>query len=337
MYVVIFIIVLAYIMDLIVGDPYWFYHPVIIIGRLISYLEKKIRRIIDSKFGGFCIVITTMSIVGTTMILLSYLFFQNKVIGIAFSIISICTCFSTKSLAKESLKVKRPLENKDIKGARKFLSYIVGRDTTYLDENEIIRATVETIAENTVDGTISPLFYAFLGGLIGIFVSNKASSMEGGLTYAVVFSMLYKAVNTMDSMIGYKNKKYINIGMFAARLDDVANFIPARLSMPFFTIASFLLGFDYKSCFKISIRDRKNHKSPNCAYPEGAVAGALGIRLGGDNVYFGELVKKPTIGDFKKELEIKDIDDTIKLLYLSTLIGVVLFTFISLLLIYKFK
>ena len=362
---IVFVIIIAYILDLIVGDPSWFYHPVIAIGRLISFLEKRVKKRMDTKLGGVFIVLPTLITVFLVMYFSSHLLFKIQIIGLLFSIISLCTCFATKSLAKESLKVKTPLDVGDMDKARLYLSYIVGRETKNLEKKDIIRATVETVAENTVDGIISPMFYAFVGLIIGYIIGgfdigtygaptntdygsmiwNLSNGVHGdkyyyglfhlnnkevsSIVWAVVLSMIYKAINTMDSMIGYKNEKYINIGMVAARLDDVANYIPARLSVLFFAVASVICKYDCKSCIKIAIRDRKNHKSPNCAYPEGSVAGALGIRLGGDNVYFGEVVKKPTIGDKKRNIEIEDINRSIKLMYISSVISILFLGILS--------
>ena len=186
------------------------------------------------------------------------------------------------------------------------LSYIVGRDTSKLSEKEIIRATVETVAENTVDGIIAPLFYAFIGG--------------APLAFA------YKAINTLDSTVGYKNEKYKDLGFASAKIDDIANYVPARLTAVLMSLASLFLRFDAKNCLRIAIRDRKNHKSPNCAYPEGAAAGALGVQLGGTNVYFGEVVVKPTIGDATRELVIADITRGNQLMYMTSVVGVLIFT-----------
>ena len=196
------------------------------------------------------------------------------------------------------------------------MSYIVGRDTENLSEKEIIRATVETVAENTVDGLIAPLFYAFVGACINV----------GGISLAAPLAMTYKAINTLDSSVGYKNEKYLHIGFASAKIDDIANYIPSRISVILFTIGNLFLRNDYKNCFKISIRDRKNHKSPNCAFSEGAVAGALGIQLGGTNIYFGETVYKPTIGDKTREIEVQDISRTNKILYATSLTSMLVFT-----------
>lgn len=311
MEIFVLISIFAYFMDLIVGDPYGFPHPVIYIGKLISLLEKNLRKLnINMKLAGALLCLILMSSVALITYSICKLASVNIYLYIFVSAVIVCTCFSTKCLADEGKKIYDSFEEKNIELSRKQLSYIVGRDTSALDEPDIIRATVETIAENTVDGTISPMFYAFIGGPI--------------------LAILYKAVNTMDSMIGYKNERYIDFGMTAARLDDIFNYIPARISLIGFTMASFILRYDYKSCIKIAIRDRKNHTSPNCAYPEAAVAGALGIELGGTNIYFGQKVYKPTIGEKKRKIVKEDILKTSRLLYLSTFLTLILFIVISL-------
>ncbi|WP_250673831.1 adenosylcobinamide-phosphate synthase CbiB [Paraclostridium ghonii] len=310
---IIIVMIIAYIMDLIIGDPYSFPHPVRFIGNFIKFIEGKIRNIFKSKkglkIGGFLLWIIT---VGTTALLTKLIlevFSINNILYVIVSSAILYTTLSTKCLAHEARKIYEVLKSGDIEKSRKQLSYIVGRDTTTLNENEIIRATVETVAENTVDGIISPMMYGFIGG--------------------PVFAMAYKAINTLDSMVGYKNEKYGDIGFASAKIDDIANFIPARITPFFMMIASFILGFNSKKSIKIAIRDRKNHKSPNCAYAEGAVAGALEVQLGGTNMYFGEKVYKPTIGDKDRELEIEDIIRTNKIMYMTSFIALVIFSTIT--------
>lgn len=298
----ILIMILGYIMDLVFGDPYWFPHPVRFIGKLISKTEKFIRKHAKSekslKYWGILMwlvpVVTTALVTALIVKIASF----NKYVEIFVSAFIIYTTLSTKCLKDEATKIYNVLETGDIKKSRVQLSYIVGRDTTNLSQSEIIRATVETVAENTVDGTISPMFYGFLFGPVG--------------------AMTYKAINTLDSMVGYKNDKYLNLGCVSAKLDDVANFIPARLTAIFMPLGAFLCGMNGLNSFKIAIRDRKNHKSPNCAFAEGAAAGAIGVQLGGTNIYFGKEVYKPTIGDKKRELENYDIVRMNKLMYATT-------------------
>ena len=303
-------IYIGYIIDLIIGDPYSFPHPVRYIGKLIKVTEKKIRNIAKTdkglKIGGFILWAITVGLtyLVTYMIVKLFSFIPGGYI-IANSIL-IYTTLATKCLKDEAVKIYNVLKTGDIEKSRIQLSYIVGRDTTHLDEGEIIRATVETVAENTVDGIIAPMFYAFIGG--------------------APLAMAYKAINTLDSTVGYKNEKYKELGFASAKIDDIANYIPARIAVLLMAIGSLVLGYDYKKASQIAVRDRKNHKSPNCAYPEGAVAGALGVQLGGTNIYFGQAVYKPTIGDKVREIEIEDIVKTNKIMYATSLTSMVIFT-----------
>ena len=303
--------IIGYLMDLILGDPENLYHPVRLIGNLIARLEKKqnvnnldgnIRR----KRGRLLVVIvliTTAAYVGLILIVayaLSYKF------GILVEAFMTYLCLAIKSLKDESRKVQRELEAGDISGARMAVSMIVGRDTAGLDEAGITRAAVETVAENTSDGVIAPMICLAIGG--------------------PVLGWIYKAINTMDSMVGYHNDRYEDYGRAAARLDDVANFIPARVSAVFMIMASYILqifmGTYYSGsrAFKIFKRDRFNHKSPNSAQTESVCAGALGIRLAGDAYYFGKLVEKPYIGDDIRPIEPADIHRSHVLLYLTSFI-----------------
>lgn len=310
---IILVMVIAYLLDLVIGDPYSFPHPVRFIGNLIRFTEGKIRIIFKSKkqlkIGGFLLWIITVGFTALVTNLILSLLCINNIFYVIIASIILYTTLSTKCLADEAKKIYEVLKTGDIEKSRKQLSYIVGRDTTSLNENEIIRATVETVAENTVDGIISPMMYGFIGG--------------------PVLAMAYKAINTLDSMVGYKNEKYGDIGFVSAKIDDIANFIPARITPFFMMIASFILGFNSKKSIKIAMRDRKNHKSPNCAYAEGAVAGALEVQLGGTNMYFGEKVYKPTIGDKDRDLEAEDILRTNKIMYLTSFIALVIFSIIT--------
>ncbi|MDD5880036.1 MAG: adenosylcobinamide-phosphate synthase CbiB [Clostridiales bacterium] len=300
----------GYALDLIIGDPYSFPHPVRYIGKLISIVEKQIRKITSSdkglKIAGFFLwFIVVGATFGITTLVLQ-LFKFNKLAYFIVNTILIYTTLATKCLKDESVKIYKVLKTGDLEKSRIQLSYIVGRDTKNLNEKEIVRATVETVAENTVDGIIAPLFYGFIGG--------------------APLAMAYKAVNTLDSTVGYKNDKYYYLGFASAKIDDIANYIPARLGVILLPLGSLFTGFNFKDALKIGIRDRKNHKSPNCAFSEGAVAGALGIQLGGTNVYFGKEVYKPTIGDKTREIEIEDIVRTNKIMYSSSIISIIIFT-----------
>ena len=300
----------GYALDLIIGDPYSFPHPVRYIGKLISIVEKQIRKITSSdkglKIAGFFLwFIVVGATFGITTLVLQ-LFKFNKLAYFIVNTILIYTTLATKCLKDESVKIYKVLKTGDLEKSRIQLSYIVGRDTKNLNEKEIVRATVETVAENTVDGIIAPLFYGFIGG--------------------APLAMSYKAVNTLDSTVGYKNDKYYYLGFASAKIDDIANYIPARLGVILLSLGSLFAGFNFRNALKIGIRDRKNHKSPNCAFSEGAVAGALGIQLGGTNVYFGKEVYKPTIGDKTREIEIEDIVRTNKIMYSSSIISIIIFT-----------
>ena len=302
----------GYALDLIIGDPYSFPHPVRYIGKLISMVEKQIRKITSSdkglKIAGFFLWFIVVGLTFCVTSLILQLFKFNKIIYFVVNTILIYTTLATKCLKDESVKIYKVLKTGDLEKSRIQLSYIVGRDTTNLNEKEIVRATVETVAENTVDGIIAPLFYGFIGG--------------------APLAMAYKAINTLDSTVGYKNDKYYYLGFASAKIDDIANYIPARLGVVLLSLGSLFVGFNFKNALKIGIRDRKNHKSPNCAFPEGAVSGALGIQLGGTNVYFGKEVYKPTIGDKTREIEIEDIVRTNKIMYSSSIISMIIFTVI---------
>lgn len=298
---------IGFILDIIIGDPNNPFHPVRGIGYMASKLENIFRTILKKnlKLAGFIVWIVT---VGLTFIITFGIVKAAKNFNINFGIILegilIYFCISSKGLVVEGYKVIKFLINDDLDGARKQLSFIVGRDTGSLSKEGIVKAVVETIAENMADGVIAPLFYA------GIFGAPLAFA--------------YKAVNTLDSMFGYKNNKYIDFGYFPAKLDDVFNYIPARITGILIVLTSCILGYDYKNSFKIYKRDRYNHTSPNSAHPEAAMAGALRVQLGGANYYFGKLVEKPTIGDKVKEIEINDVNKTVKVLYLSSFIGFLL-------------
>ena len=296
------ILIGAYLIDLAIGDPRFLPHPIILMGRLVSFLENNIRRAVKSeRAGGFLLVILVLLITGGITYGLLYLAYMiSNYLGAALECILIYQIFATKSLREESMKVAEGLEKSLVEG-RKAVSYIVGRDTKELDENGVIKATVETVAENTTDGVVAPIVFCAIGG--------------AGL------GMIYKAVNTMDSMIGYKNERYIKFGTVAARLDDFVNFIPARITAFIMIIASGLLGMDMKNAIRIFKRDRFNHKSPNSAQTESVCAGALDIELAGNACYFGELYEKPTIGDDLRDIEIEDIRKANKLMYLTSAIA----------------
>ena len=303
---------IAYILDLIFGDPQNILHPVQIIGKLIEILEKLL---LKKKYKVAAGGILTVLIVGITYEFCYIISGNISIPAVAIlEIYLMYTVFSINSLAREGRRVYSILERGDIEVARKELAYLVSRDTGKMDTKMIIRSTMETISENTVDGVIAPMFYMFLGGL--------------------PLAMVYKAVNTLDSMVGYKNEKYMEFGKISAKVDDAANFIPARITGILIVIASFILRYDYKSAWKIFLRDRKNHSSPNSAHSESSVAGALGVQFGGKVSYFGKEVDKPTIGDKKKDFELEDIKKNIKIMYVTAFLGIVIFTKIVLIINY---
>ena len=301
---------IAYLLDLILGDPYWFPHPVRFIGKYITFIENKIYSLKNKKvWGGVLAFIVIFS----TVVLSYYIARISEFLEIFF----LYTTLATKSLGAEGIKVYKILKSGDLQKAQKELSYLVSRDTGEMDEIQVVRSTMETIAENSVDGIIAPMFYAFLGSFILI----------DGVSMALPLAMGYKAVNTLDSMVGYKNDKYIDFGMVSAKVDDFFNFIPARLSgLIIIPIATFLLGMGIKKPLKIFFRDRKNHSSPNSGHPEAVFAGAIGVQFGGKTKYFGKYFEKPTIGDKLKEFQCEDIKKCYKIMFMTSFVGIVLFT-----------
>ena len=293
-------VILGFLLDCAVGDPYNIPHPIKLIGRLIGTLEKLVRkRMKNLRLGGVILgmtVILLSTAVPLALLLVCYHF--SLILGIVAETVLCCYMLAARCLCRESMKVCRAAESGDTEAARKAVSMIVGRDTAVLDRAGIIRAAVETVAENTSDGVTAPLFYMGLGGAVGAF--------------------FFKSVNTMDSMIGYKDEKFADIGRFAAKLDDVLNYIPSRLTAFFMVIAAPISGLDGRNAFRIWRRDRRNHASPNSAQTESACAGALHLRLAGDAWYFGKLHKKPYIGDDDRPVEPADIRRANKLMYVTS-------------------
>lgn len=287
----------GFILDSVIGDPYNIPHPIRLIGRLIAGLEKAVRRHFKNlRLGGALLALTVIAVsAALPLALLLVCYRVNIVLGAVAESVLCCYMLAARCLCRESMKVCRAAESGDIEEARRAVSMIVGRDTAVLDRDGIIRAAVETVAENTSDGVTAPLFYMGLGGAVGAF--------------------FYKSVNTMDSMIGYKNEKYADIGWFAAKLDDVLNFIPSRLTALLMAAAASVLGLDGRGALRIWRRDRRKHASPNSAQTESACAGALHVRLAGDAWYFGKLHKKPYIGDDDRPIESGDIRRANRLMY----------------------
>lgn len=295
-------IIIGFVIDSFIGDPYNLPHPIRLIGRLISKLEKFIRRRFRNLYaGGVFLALTVIFISAVVPFFILYFYYRlNIIFGILIEGIFCYYLIAPKCLRNESMKVYSAIKIKDTEKARKAVSMIVGRDTQCLDESGIIKAAVETVAENTSDGVTAPIMYMSLGG--------------------AVFGFIYKAVNTMDSMIGYKNDKYINLGRFAAKLDDAFNFIPSRLTAAVMILSAYILGMNGKNAFRIWKRDRRKHASPNSAQTEAVCAGALEIRLAGDAYYFGKLHKKEYIGDDICPIENEDIRRANKLMYCTSII-----------------
>ncbi len=298
--------VAAFLIDALIGDPRSKLHPVVLMGNLISLLEKFLRRDNDGYVKKICmggILVTVVLAVSYgigVLILLLVSLTGSYTLKIFVEAIVLSFMISPRSLADAGREIYFLLTAENLIEARRKVGWIVGRDTDYLNEAEVVRATVETVSENTVDGIISPLFYFAIGGL--------------------PLAIAYRAVNTMDSMIGYKNEKYIYFGRVAARLDDVANFIPARLTAILFIAAALILNLDYKNAYEMMLRDADKHPSPNGGYAEATVAGALNIQLGGINSYFGVPHFRAYMGDPIEPLNANHILLTIRLMYTATII-----------------
>ena len=313
-------LILGFVIDLILGDPHSLIHPVQIIGWFISAFKKGIQRLLYGclyqeamdkgmkqkknmeLFLGFVMMLLIVG--GTYAVIWGILFAAERIhSGLAFclEVLFIYQILATRSLRTESMKVYHRLKEGDLAGARKEISYLVGRDTQSLDEAEIAKADIETIAENLADGVVAPMFFIALGG--------------------APLGFAYKAVNTLDSMVAYRNPENLYIGRASAKADDLCNFIPARLAAIMIIIASGLLGLDIRGAWRIFLRDRYKHLSPNSAQTEAAAAGALQIQLGGTHTYFGKVVEKPVIGDDIRPVVFDDIRKMNRLLYASAFLS----------------
>lgn len=302
---------IGYAADLCIGDPRWLYHPIRAIGSLIAFFEKSIRRIFPATdrgelIGGLLTVLLVLLCCGLFPAVLLYIAFRlNELLGIAAASFMCYQLLAVRSLRDESMKVYSALCCGTTDDGRKAVSMIVGRDTKPLDEKGVVKAAVETVAENFSDGVLAPMFYMILGGPIAMY--------------------LYKAVNTMDSMLGYKNEKYLYFGRCAAKLDDIVNFIPSRIAAILLIFASAFCRLNTKNAWRIFRRDRFRHASPNSAQTEAAMAGALGVKLAGDAFYFGTLCKKEYIGDELRQIEREDIARANRLMYVAAFVAVVIF------------
>ena len=304
-------VLLGFLIDCAIGDPAWLLHPVVLIGKLISLSEKGLRRVFPKTDRGAFQAGLTMAILvpilsaGVSFGILFGLYLLSPWAYFAMSSIMCWQCFAARCLAKEAQKVVKALETDGLEAGRKQVSMLVGRDTDELSEEQVLKATVETVAENASDGVIAPMLFMLLFGAVGGF--------------------FYKAINTMDSMVGYKNDRYLYFGRAAAKLDDAANFAPARLSALAMIAASPALKLDGRNAFRIWKRDRRKHASPNSAQTESVAAGALHIELAGPASYFGKRVEKPTLGDDDRPIERADVRRTSGLMYGASILVLLLF------------
>lgn len=309
-------LIIGFALDLCLGDPSWLPHPVAWIGKGVSYLEETLRRSAtasryrDSLNGLLLVVVVVMGVYYAAAIVAAIAGSIHPYVGVAVESYLVFQLLAVRGLRDAGVKVYRRLVRFDLPGARAALAEIVSRDTGSLDQDGVARAAVESIAENASDGAVAPMFFYAVGGL--------------------PLLAAYKAINTLDSMVGYKNVRYRDFGRIAALLDDIANFIPARLTGLFFVAAAFPIRYDWRESWRIFRRDRKKHSSPNAGHPEAAVAGALGVRLGGPSFYGGLLVQKPWIGDPKRSIEAEDIVRTNRLLYAASALALLVFVWVRL-------
>ena len=299
----------GFILDRILGDPQWRFHPIRLIGNLISFWEKRLlkdqQEAAMKRAGVWLVVAVTVPSVLLPLVLLILCQILHPLLRLLAESILCYFLFAAKALRTESMKVYDNLVKGDLEGGRQAVSMIVGRDTQSLTEEGIIKAAVETVAENTSDGVVAPVLYTLLLG--------------------APLGFLYKAINTMDSMVGYKNDKYLYFGRAAAKLDDVVNFIPARISAYLMILSAFLLGEDGKNAYRIYRRDRYHHASPNSAHTEAVCAGALRVQLAGDAYYFGKLYKKEYIGDALTPIEVSMIPRADRLMYMTSILALLIF------------
>ena len=307
----------GFIVDCFLGDPVWILpHPVVLIGKLISFSEKTLRKIFpktdrgERAAGAVMAVLVPLISAGIAFGILYLCFIIHPILYFAVCTMMCWQILAARCLEKEAVKVVRVLEKDGLPAARKQVGMLVGRDTDQLTEEQVLKAAVETVAENTSDGIIAPLLFMMLAGPVGGF--------------------FYKAVNTMDSMVGYKNEKYLWFGRCAAKLDDVVNFIPARLSALGMIFSAYILGFDGRNAARIWKRDRRKHASPNSAQTEAVCAGALHLQLAGPASYFGKVHDKPTLGDPDRTIEREDVRRSCRLMYGTTVFWLVIFLGISL-------
>ncbi len=319
---------LAFLLDALFGDPPALPHPVRFLGWFISRMERFLRKRFrlsaqtvqaerrNARIAGGLLLAATLLVAFSGSWVLQYLAARlHPVAGHAVTILLLYSALATRCLGDEAMKVFRILSSGDLPGARKQLSMLVGRQTDQLDAAAVARGAAETVAENTVDGVLSVLFFACIGSFFGL---------------AAPFAWSFKAVSTLDSMVGYKNERYLHFGTASARADDAANWLPARISALLIPAAAFFCGLDAGNSLRILRRDHGKHASPNSGWPESGFAGALRVQFGGPNVYFGQLVDKPHIGDHQKEITPETVPAAVRLMWATTLLGLLLFSLLSL-------
>lgn len=299
-----YILPAAFLLDFLLGDPLWLPHPVRWMGKAIEKFQPIFRQKYENKkTAGFLFALTLIVatwFIGSLLLTAARVF--DPFLGKTIEIMMIYYTISAFSLKTAAMAVYNALITEGLEAARKKLSHIVGRDTERLDKDAVVRAGVETVAENLVDGVIAPLFWAAVGG--------------------APLAMAYKMINTLDSMVGYKNEEFMDFGMVSARTDDVANFVPARLSVPIIAVSAFFLKISWKRALDTGFKEGRNHTSPNAGYPEAAFAGALGVRLGGPNFYENVRVEKPWIGASFGPVEQEDLKKACRLMLVSSAFGV---------------
>lgn len=306
------ILVAAFLLDLAVGDPRWLPHPVVLMGRVVSSGERILHsgRPRSDLLCGMILSLVLVTLSASTAWAMISLF-QRLPLWLSFIATAALasTTLATRGLLDAVKSIETPLRAGNLAAAREQLSCIVGRETTHLDRDKILTASLESLAESSCDGIVAPLFYLFLGG--------------------VPLAMAYKAISTLDSMIGYRTERYFYFGKFAARLDDLANFLPARLTAGFIIIAAAAMHLNPARAGRIAWRDRARHLSPNAGYPEAAFAGAFGVRLGGPSIYFGKEVRKPYLGDDVKPIEIEMLKEGRALCLVAAMLSLAIFALLS--------
>ena len=305
-------VIAAFGVDLLLGDPRWLPHPVKSIGWFAAALETPLRRVIpNARAAGIVAVLAVLCATGGVgNALVTGATLLHPIAGDIVAITLLYTCFAGCDLARHGHRVYEALAEENLATARSRVAMLVGRDTEQLDEAGVVRGTVESVAENMVDGVTAPIFFAVLGGPVG--------------------ALLYKAVNTLDSTFGYKNERYLQFGWASARLDDVVNYLPARLTAPLVALASALLGLRWREAWRIFRRDGRKHPSPNSGLTEAAVAGALGVQLGGLNYYFGEPSERPRMGDSFTPLQRVHILQANRIMLFTSALALLIFTGIRL-------